>query len=111
MGFEIGTEGISNDDIQSTKFVLSNADVPLDVSYFQFQGFGVRLANVGPAGRWRAAQFYPKRRQADWNFFASRTRAYHLVSLFVVCCVWHRSHDTEANEEVNAEFSVVRNPF
>ena len=54
MGFEIGLpgaglEGRPGDDIHSTSFVLSNSSFPLDVSLFEGQEFGVRLAQVGPA--------------------------------------------------------------
>jgi len=50
LGFEIGTEGIIENDIQKTMFVLSNGAVALDVSLFEQSQFGVRLSNVGVEG-------------------------------------------------------------
>jgi len=50
LGFEIGTEGIIENDIQKTTFVLSNSAVALDVSMFEQSQFGVRLSNVGVEG-------------------------------------------------------------
>jgi len=50
LGFEIGTEGIIENDIQKTTFVLSNSAVALDVSLFELGQFGVRLSNVGVQG-------------------------------------------------------------
>ena len=51
-GVEIGTWGISNDDIRSTTFILSHNFVNLTLDLFENQDFGVRLSNVGPF-RWR----------------------------------------------------------
>jgi len=60
MGIEIGTSGIEEDDIQSTTFVLSHATASLTVEQFEFQDFGVRLSNVGPAGTRRSYLTYSK---------------------------------------------------
>ena len=50
VGVEIGTQGIGNDDIQSTMFIVSNPDVELDVENFADVEFGVRLTSVGSEG-------------------------------------------------------------
>lgn len=49
-GVEFGTSGMSNDDIQSTSFVLSHSDQPLTLQDFEGQPFAVRLTSVGEEG-------------------------------------------------------------
>jgi hypothetical protein len=47
IGVQIGTPGIGRDEIQSTSFILSHPDMPLDLSLFFLQDIGVRLTSVG----------------------------------------------------------------
>jgi hypothetical protein len=44
LGVEIGTPGASGDFVQSTAFILSSSDGPLDISQFFGQNVGVRLS-------------------------------------------------------------------
>jgi hypothetical protein len=47
IGVQIGTPGIGRDEIQSTSFILSHPDMPLDLSLLFEQDIGVRLTSVG----------------------------------------------------------------
>jgi len=49
-GVEIGTQGASGDDIQSTSFVLSHDTEDLSLEDFAEQQFGLRLTSVGGEG-------------------------------------------------------------
>lgn len=46
-GVQIGTQGISNDDIQTTSFVISHDTVDLTLADVALQDFAVRLTSVG----------------------------------------------------------------
>ncbi|MBM3795239.1 MAG: PEP-CTERM sorting domain-containing protein [Acidobacteria bacterium] len=50
VGIEIGTSGISGDDIQNTTVIFNNSAVTAS----RFTAFGVRLTSVGPVGGSRA---------------------------------------------------------
>ena len=47
VGVEFGTNGISNDDIQSTSFTIASADGPLSLDLFEAQDFALRYTSVG----------------------------------------------------------------
>jgi len=50
VGVEIGTQGMSGDDIQTTTFTLSHDTEALTLDLISGQTFGVRLTSVGPGG-------------------------------------------------------------
>lgn len=50
VGVEIGTQGMSRDDIQTTTFTLSHDSEALTLDLIAGQTFGVRLTSVGPGG-------------------------------------------------------------
>jgi len=50
VGVEIGTQGMSRDDIQTTTFTLSHDTETLTLDLISGQTFGVRLTSVGPGG-------------------------------------------------------------
>lgn len=50
VGVEIGTQGMSGDDIQSTTFTLSHDTEALTLDLISGQTFGVRITSVGPGG-------------------------------------------------------------
>lgn len=47
VGVELGTQGISTDDIRSTSFILSHDSVDLSLTDIALQDFAVRLMSVG----------------------------------------------------------------
>lgn len=47
VGVEIGTQGISNDDIQSTSFILSHDTESLSLADLELQDMAIRLTSVG----------------------------------------------------------------
>lgn len=49
-GIQFGTQGIGEDDIRSTSFILSNTDVDLTLETIALQDFGIRLTSVGEEG-------------------------------------------------------------
>ncbi|ACK69281.1 Cna B domain protein [Gloeothece citriformis PCC 7424] len=59
IGIEFGTQGISQDDIQSTTFIISHKTVELNVEDFLNQEFGVRLTSVGqPNSREQSSKIF-----------------------------------------------------
>lgn len=46
-GIQFGSQGISEDDIRETSFVLSHDTIDLTLQSFSLQDFGVRLTSVG----------------------------------------------------------------
>ncbi len=50
VGVEIGTQGMSADDIQTTTFTLSHDSVGLTLDLIAGQDFAVRITSVGPEG-------------------------------------------------------------
>lgn len=50
VGVEIGTQGMSRDDIQTTTFTLSHDTETLSLDMIAGQTFGVRITSVGPGG-------------------------------------------------------------
>ncbi len=50
VGIEIGTQGMSGDDIQTTTFMLSHDTEALTLDMIAGQTFGVRITSVGPGG-------------------------------------------------------------
>lgn len=50
VGVEIGTQGMSRDDIQTTTFTLSHDTEALTLDMIAGQTFGVRITSVGPGG-------------------------------------------------------------
>ena len=61
-GVEIGTQGKSKDDIQSTIFTISHATEELDIEDFLNQEFAVRLTSVGdPFGGREDSMVFPQR--------------------------------------------------
>ena len=49
-GVELGTAGISQDDIRSTSFVLASSTTDLTLDMFEGQDFGLRINSVGTEG-------------------------------------------------------------
>ncbi|SNT21467.1 VCBS domain-containing protein [Tropicimonas sediminicola] len=50
IGVEIGTMGMSNDDIQTTTFIIDHATEDLTIDEINWQNFAVRMTSVGKAG-------------------------------------------------------------
>ena len=53
-GVELGTAGMSTDDIQTTSFILDHDTIDLTLDLLELQDFGIRITSVGEDGSTRA---------------------------------------------------------